>query len=307
MVLFFLLTVSVARAEGAEDAFIERGIELRKEHRDGEALEQFRHAEALNPSPKVKAQIALAEHALGRWADAERDLVAALARPDDPWIASRSAVLRGSLDAIRKHLGTLIVRANVDGAELWINGERLGELPRDRLRVVAGPVHLQVSAAGYRPVFRTMDLEPETTLTADVVLVADALAIDRPADAPVPAEPERRPLRRTAAWGALAASGVFLGGAAAAQIVRNEQAAKYNDDAVCRVAGSSRDDTCGVYRKQGETAQSWANLGYIASGSLAAAAAILFFVDGSKRSGRGGDRRFWLAPNSNGAEVVGRW
>jgi hypothetical protein len=307
-VLVSLLTPGVVRAEGGDDeAFLERGIELRKEHRDAEALEQFRQAEALNPTPKVKAQIALAEHALGRWVDAERDLVAALARPDDPWIASRATVLRSSLEFIRKHLGTLIVRANVDGAELWINGERRGELPKDRIRVVAGPLHLQVSAKGYAPVYRTMDLEPETTLTADVVLVADPEGTDRPVIATPTPESERPRLRRTAAWGALIGSGVFLGGAIGAQLFRNEQASLYNDDAVCRVPGRSRDETCGIYRDRGETAQSLANLGYIASGSLAVAAAILFFADRSASKVHTGERRIFIVPGLAGAELVGKW
>src|SRR5437868_5348964 len=144
-----LLLGGVARADEADQAFIERGIELRKEHRDAEALEEFRRAEAIRPTAKIKAQIALAEQAIGRWVEAERDLQAALVASDDRWIASRAAALRGSLEAIRQHLGTLVVKANVDGAELWLNGERLGELPMNRLRAPSGTVHIEVRAKGY--------------------------------------------------------------------------------------------------------------------------------------------------------------
>src|SRR3982751_2270792 len=80
--------VGAARQARADDAepLIRRGIELRRAGRDAEALEQFRQANQLAPSPRAAAQIGLAEQALGRWLDADGHLRAALAAPSDPWI-----------------------------------------------------------------------------------------------------------------------------------------------------------------------------------------------------------------------------
>jgi Tfp pilus assembly protein PilF len=73
-------------AEEESNAAIARGVQLRQAGNDDEALAEFRRADQLMPSPRTKAQIALAEQALGQWVAAERDLRAALSTADDPWI-----------------------------------------------------------------------------------------------------------------------------------------------------------------------------------------------------------------------------
>src|SRR5689334_14201627 len=79
-VLGFLAWATPAHADGDEsaDRLLKRGVELRKAGKDDEALEAFRAAYTSRPSPRAQAQIGLAEQALGRWGDAERDLSEAL-------------------------------------------------------------------------------------------------------------------------------------------------------------------------------------------------------------------------------------
>src|SRR2546422_8347826 len=60
---------SVPRAE----EHVSRGLELRKEDRDLDALAEFQLAYGIRPTSRVRAQIALAEQALGRWVVAESD------------------------------------------------------------------------------------------------------------------------------------------------------------------------------------------------------------------------------------------
>ena len=84
-----------ARAQTSEpELLVKQGLELRREHRDGEALDTFRRAYAAAPTPRVRVQIAFAEQALGRWVDAEADLQKALASADDAWIAAEPAPAR---------------------------------------------------------------------------------------------------------------------------------------------------------------------------------------------------------------------
>src|SRR6185312_3741828 len=68
-----------ARADDP-DALIDQGLELREHGKDADALALFERAYSASPTPRAKAQIALAEQALGRWAAAEKDLVAGHAR-----------------------------------------------------------------------------------------------------------------------------------------------------------------------------------------------------------------------------------
>ena len=76
-----------ARADEPPDseALIAHGLELRRQHEDASALADFRRAYALQPTPRCRAQIGLAEQSLGQWLPAETDLRAALSAADDPW------------------------------------------------------------------------------------------------------------------------------------------------------------------------------------------------------------------------------
>jgi hypothetical protein len=306
-----LLLHAFARADSGDEAFIEKGVELRKEHRDAEALEQFRRADAIHPTARTKAQIALAEQAIGKWVEAERDLTEALASPDDRWIATRAAALRGSLEAIRQHLGTLVVRANVEGAELWLNGERLGALPMNRVRAPSGTVHLEVRANGYDPALRNFDLEPGTIVTTEVALQhvpepAPAVIVQAaPSTDVAPAAPPAMTTQRVLAWSALAGAGLMLGGAVVAQVVHNQAADTYNDNALCTAPGQWRNDRCGDYRTKADTAQVLANLGYIAAGGLGVASALLFFVDTHARPKQSGSVTWSVAATGSSASVVG--
>src|SRR5690606_27678118 len=114
-------------SELSEEALIERGLELRRERRDAEALALFQRAYERSRSPRALAQVALARQALGRWFEAERALMEALAAEDDPWIASRADLLRSALASIREHLAYLVVESSVTPSTLFVDGVRIGE------------------------------------------------------------------------------------------------------------------------------------------------------------------------------------
>src|SRR5262245_14916190 len=78
--------VSPIAAQDAGDDSIARGVALRRQGRNAEALAEFQKAYARDPSPRALAQIALAQQALGNWVVAETGLVDALAARNDPWI-----------------------------------------------------------------------------------------------------------------------------------------------------------------------------------------------------------------------------
>ncbi len=293
LVLALVCTSTGARAESSDDALVEKGLQLRRERKDTEALTLFRQAYDARPAPRTQAQIALAEQALGNWVDAERDLLIALAAVDDPWISSHRETLNKALDAIRKHLGTLAVEANVPDAEIRLNDKPVGKLPMGALRVEIGTIRLELRAKGYEPAARTIDIAPGATSTERFELRADAEpAPVLPSTAPASPPPAERkltltpidspptgaaPTRGAFAWGTLGAAGAFLGGAIAAQVMREQNASRYNDDSRCLFGALSRDERCGAYRGQAESAQDLANIGYVAAGALGVASAILFW------------------------------
>lgn len=171
-----LLVVAVALAprpawaDDASEALITRGIELREKGKDDEALVLFRQALARSPSARARAQVALAEQALGLWVDAESDLVAALAEESDPWISKHRQALEGALAVIRRHVGSLEVRGN-DGAEVYLDGVRLGALPSGAFRVAAGPRRLELRRAGFHNATRVVEVPAAGVARETLVLV----------------------------------------------------------------------------------------------------------------------------------------
>lgn len=143
-----LLTVPApARAEDA-DALIKQGVELRRAGKDEAALEQFRRAYDLAPTPRALAQMGLAEQALGRWIDGEAHLTKALEGAQESWIAKYRETLEGSRAEIAKHVGSLAVTGGPDGAELRVDGQPVGTLPcAERAVSPSAPTRWRVSAA----------------------------------------------------------------------------------------------------------------------------------------------------------------
>ena len=145
-----------AQEEEAE-ALIRRGVELRRGGHDEEALVEFRRAYDLTHSPRPLAQLALAEQALGQWLQADAHLRDALALHDDPWIIANRGALEASLATLNEHIGQVDVRSNVRGGQVLVNNSVVGTLPLgEPVRAVVGTVTMQVQAAGYLPVTRTV-------------------------------------------------------------------------------------------------------------------------------------------------------
>lgn len=274
--------------EPSEEALIEQGLELRRERRDAEALALFERAYERNRSPRALAQVALAQQALGRWLEAERTLMEALAAEDDPWIASRSELLRSALESIREHLASLVVESNVTPSTLFLDGVRVGELPLPPLRVVAGTVRVEVRTEHHGAVKRSIEVKGGATVVESIHFVSRPARTRLP---PVPARAPKRPapvgradagvapresaFRRDLAFGLLGAAGASLGGALIAQFVRARHVARYNDDARCLYGELSRDERCGGDRGAAETAQTYANIGYVGAVAFGAAAVLL--------------------------------
>src|SRR5437016_3179539 len=103
---FVLATTSPARTgssvaapdpAGAADAAIDRGREHLRHDEYEDAFREFLEARRLFPTPRATAEVGLAEQALRRFADAERDLGDALAAADDAWVRRHRADLEASL------------------------------------------------------------------------------------------------------------------------------------------------------------------------------------------------------------------
>lgn len=170
-----VLVASVAQAQGApSDREIRRGLALREQGRDEEALAVFRRADAQAPSTRARAYIALTCAALGQWVEAYETLRALLEVRDDPWLARNRDQLVDKLRQVESHLGQLEVRGGVPGARVSVDGRDAGALPWSA--PVAWPVgvaNVQVSAPGYLTTTRSVTIAAGT-LTRETITLAAA-------------------------------------------------------------------------------------------------------------------------------------
>jgi hypothetical protein len=226
------------------DEHLRRGVDLRRAGRDDESVREFEAAYALSREARTAAQLGLVRQALGRWLDADRLLREALATPDDPWVTRNRASLDAAFEVVNRHVGRLLVRGNVEGAEVRVDDALVATLPMtDPARVLAGTVSLEVRASGYETVSRRFVVDPSLLVQEFVELRPAVIAPPPPViAAPSPVliapspvivappldAPSRWPARRVWATASLATGGAALVLAGVAAALREDAAVRYN-------------------------------------------------------------------------------
>ncbi len=278
---------------------VARGVAFRRAQRDVEALQAFEQAYEIEPSARIRAQIALAQQALGRWLAAEASLATALGVGGDPWIEKNRSVLDAAMIAIRAHLATIDVSSNVEGATLYVNGIAEGPLPR-RARVEAGTVALDGSSAGYMTVRRTLDVAPGA-IAREVLTLVPMLNHDgettppappqpEPALAltPLPAESQPAPRARSAeatwALASFVGAGVMTASGIAAVVARQSHLTTYNED-TSRCPPATRSTTCDDERTAVTRATAFAAVAF-GVGAVLAGTGVVLVVHGSTASAK---------------------
>ena len=311
-----LASLSLARpARSAPDdqteKLIRRGVQFRRAGQDEQALEQFRAAYAIHAAPAAKAQIGLAEQALGRWVDAENDVREALEHKGDPWIDKNEAALRGALATIGEHVGALQISGSPAGARVRVDDRDVGTIPFSRpVRVVTGEVVVSVSAPGHTEISRKLTVSAGS-LTREVFTLhavtgsgfpeasneASRKSAPNPADAtrsrvrespkPItvveqPMETEHRaPVSTARVWGiGIGSAGIVAAGIgtffAARAISKNNQSKAgggCDDRNMC-------DDPSYQARLDARAAGDRATIAFVVSGALVSAGVVLFLVGG---------------------------
>ncbi len=303
------------------NAAIERGIAARQRGDDDEALAHFRRAFALAPSTRAQTQIALAEQALGQWVAAERDLLAALQRASDPWIARNEAALRTALGQIQERLATLEVRTSTEQADVRINDESVGRATGSPFRVPSGTVTVEVRAEGYIAQRRTIEIAPRARLREAFNLVragasVEAQPVTEPARVatitPRPARPEATSPRASFPVGPVVVGGV---GVAALALGGAFVALRGQALGACPLEVATNTLVCPTQTSfdsanAGRTWTTAANVALIGGAALTVGAGVWLAVSlaTAPRNERSADRRLRVAPwvaTSGGGLVIG--
>jgi hypothetical protein len=184
MLLLAMGLATRAVAQESEDSLIHRGVMLRRHGRDADALELFRRAYENSHSARARAQVGLAEDALGDWLSADRDLTAALAT-EDPWIAKNRPTLDEARKTIGQHLCALQIAGAPPDASVLLDGRELTpeELAGEQ-RLLPGEHRIAATRAGYQPFASAVTVRAGEKLVVTVALMPQPVA-----PAPVAAAP----------------------------------------------------------------------------------------------------------------------
>jgi hypothetical protein len=181
------LAAAHAFAADSPDKLIEQGLHLRRDGRPAEALELFRQAHAIAPSPRTFGQMGLVEASLRAWVEGENHLSVSLANPDDPWVLKNRAFLDEALSLCRRHVGDLVV-GGAAGIEVFVGGKSIGTLPAvPALRLAEGTVTVAASAPGFQPFERPVTIQAGVRTPLALSLAPIAAAPTPRAVAPTPA------------------------------------------------------------------------------------------------------------------------
>ena len=153
---------SVIAADAAE--LIKEAVGLRRQGKDAEALRKLQEAYETDKSPRVIAQIGLAEQALGRWVPAFEHLTEALEAKKDPWIAKNRSTIAQALATVAERVGKVEILGGSAGAEVHIDGVARGTLPlQGPLILTTGTITIDLLAPGFVPVHRSAVVRPNQT------------------------------------------------------------------------------------------------------------------------------------------------
>jgi hypothetical protein len=281
------LAPSVARAQSEVEAHLQRGVALRREGRDVEAVVEFESAHRLAPSPRTAGQLGLALQASGDWVRGYEMLREATSARGDGWVERNRTALESALHVAEEHVGTVDVRGNIEGAQVLIDDRVQGELPLARpLVVMTGRHRLLVRRSGFAAVERPIQVRPGELSRESIVLEASQetagnIAVDPGAGA-VGASPGA-PVATAASeapwpWftvgliGAIA-GGVTAGGGGVLLFQRNAAAVRYNESCFAGVLVESV--SCAGLRGQVGTFEGAAYGLFIGGGVLAATGIVL--------------------------------
>jgi tetratricopeptide (TPR) repeat protein len=220
---------SVDQARG----HFERGAALFKEGSFDAALAEFKRAYEIVPNYKVLYNI-------GQSQIERHDYVAALRAFEDylrqgaaDVPAERREAVEREITNLKTRVASIVVKSNVSGAELFVDGVSVGTLPLDSDPLVsAGTRRLSLKKTGYALLERTVSVaggdHPEVEMNLEPL--PSAIGGEQPSGPVTPiAMPESRPVR-AATWVSLAATGVFTAGAITFGVLASKSNQELDDE-----------------------------------------------------------------------------
>ncbi len=306
-----LVTASAAHA-GTPAELVKEGVALREKGDDKGALEKFREADTAAPSGEAKAQMALAEQALGRWTDAELHLKAALDDGSNAFVKRNRKALEGALETIGKHLATISLVDLPEGSLVAVDDKDFAAaLPS--YRVSNGVHRFRIRKTGFADTPNDVNCDAGQTCRESVTLLPQVvLDAGHPVGSgngsgngvmPAPQAPQNtwmKPVGITLAGVGVVGLGIGVFAHARFEHFASEANKRENGyvDGVCTAKA------CEEAAKEARSYKVPRAVGYIAGGALFATGAALFLLAPStKEAPKGASVR--CAPTLGGLGCAG--
>jgi hypothetical protein len=280
-------------AEEAEQ-LIRQAIELRQQNKDERALPLLEKAYHLTRTPRTAGQLGLVEMALGYSLEAEGYLNEALASPDHPWVAKNLGTLQRAVARLREQIGDLTVTGTPDGAEVWVNGKRAGQLPLAApVRLNKGTAAVELRAPGYVSASQSVVITGGGHQQVGFSLTREEVVGPLPPPPPpLPDDGSRKRLRRYA-WAAAGVGAAAIGFGIVESFVAVDKQDTFNNHTgpdpnnpgrtITDCNTKNLSDACRPLADSYHNAVTLAVVGYGVGGALAIGSAVLFVMSSPKR------------------------
>jgi len=234
------------RASAEEEASrrFHRAVELYRERSFDAALAEFNRAYELAPDYRVIYNIAQTQVERGDYVAASKSFRLYLKEGGTAIGEARTAEVLAELARLEGRIAKVRVVANVEGAELVIDGEKAGTLPMASVPVNAGIRHIIVRKKGYEPREQRLMLVGGEEKSLDLVLQSDAppppreVGVMKQPGAPRIPQPVAHSSPNTGFWVSLAATTLAASGSVVFALQTQKAKGEF-DDELNRFPGSS--------------------------------------------------------------------
>lgn len=259
-----------AAEDAVVEALIQRGIQLRRNNSDEEALAVFLEAEKQDPtSVRVLLHVVTAAQAAGKWLLADSYMRKVTALESDPYYQRHADAIDVVRRSIASRVGTFQAQGGPDGASVRLDGQLVGTLPMTApASIEAGAYLMEVHKPGYYRLRRNVTISGGV-LTREPVELNRAVARGDLGAGPgtagvagaggdIGAEPDRSWWQSPALGWTFVGLGVASGVASGISFAtREDRVDRWNDDRCIprEEPQVTREEQCGQFKDQAETAQ----------------------------------------------------
>lgn len=267
----FAATPVFAAEDAVVEALIQRGIQLRRNNSDEEALAVFLEAEKQDPtSVRVLLHVVTAAQAAGKWLLADSYMRKVTALEGDPYYQRHADAIDVVRRSIAARVGTFQAQGGPDGASVRLDGQLVGTLPMTApASIEAGAYLMEVHKPGFYRLRRNVTISGGV-LTREPVELNRAVARGDLGAGPGTAglsasgEADGSDAAPQSWWQSPAVGWTFLGLGVASGVAsgiafatREDRVDRWNDDRCLPsdAPNSTRAANCGPFKDEAETAQ----------------------------------------------------